>query len=300
MKKNIFKGSGVAIVTPFTNDNKINYDEFKKLIDFQIDNNTDAIIVCGTTGESATLTDCERKELIDFTVKYVNHRIPVIAGTGSNNTEYAIELTRYAKEVNVDGVLVVTPYYNKTTQNGLIEHYKAIADSVSIPIIMYNVPSRTGLNIEPATAFELSKVKNIVAIKEASGNISQVLKIKEMCKDDLQIYSGNDDQIVPILSCGGIGVISVLANIKPNITHYICSNFFEGNMSEALDLQLRNLPLINALFCETNPIPIKYALNRNGFDVRKNKTSFSRAFKRTYWIIKLLNLIITLVQVFYF
>ena len=271
MKKIIFEGSGVAIVTPFTNDNKINYDELKKLIDFQIRNNTDAIIVCGTTGESATLSDSERRELIKFTVEYVNHRVPVIAGTGSNNTQYAIELTKYAESVNVDGALVVTPYYNKTTQKGLIYHYTAIANSVSIPIIMYNVPSRTGLNIEPNTAFELSNVTNIVAIKEASGNISQVLKIKELCQDNLQIYSGNDDQIVPILACGGIGVISVLANVKPNITHYICTNFFDGKIKEALNLQIQNLPLINSLFCETNPIPIKYVLNRMNYNVGQTR-----------------------------
>ena len=271
MKKIIFEGSGAAIVTPFTNDNKINYDELKKLIDFQIRNNTDAIVVCGTTGESATLSNSERRELIKFTVEYVNHRVPVIAGTGSNNTQYAIELTKYAESVNVDGALVVTPYYNKTTQKGLICHYTSIANSVSIPIIMYNVPSRTGLNIEPNTAFELSNVTNIVAIKEASGNISQVLKIKELCQDNLQIYSGNDDQIVPILACGGIGVISVLANVKPNITHYICANFFDGKIKEALDLQIQNLPLINSLFCETNPIPIKYVLNRMNYNVGQTR-----------------------------
>ena len=256
MKKIIFEGSGVAIVTPFANDNKINYDELKKLIDFQIRNNTDAIVVCGTTGESATLSNSERRELIKFTVEYVNHRVPVIAGTGSNNTQYAIELTKYAESVNVDGALVVTPYYNKTTQKGLICHYTSIANSVSIPIIMYNVPSRTGLNIEPNTAFELSNVTNIVAIKEASGNISQVLKIKELCQDNLQIYSGNDDQIVPILACGGIGVISVLANVK---------------IKEALNLQIQNLPLINSLFCETNPIPIKYVLNRMNYNVGQTR-----------------------------
>ena len=271
MKKIIFEGSGVAIVTPFTNDNKINYDELKKLIDFQIRNNTDAIVVCGTTGESATLSNSERRELIKFTVEYVNHRVPVIAGTGSNNTQYAIELTKYAESINVDGALVVTPYYNKTTQKGLICHYTSIANSVSIPIIMYNVPSRTGLNIEPNTAFELSNVTNIVAIKEASGNISQVLKIKELCQDNLQIYSGNDDQIVPILACGGIGVISVLANVKPNITHYICANFFDGKIKEALNLQIQNLPLINSLFCETNPIPIKYVLNRMNYNVGQTR-----------------------------
>ena len=271
MKKIIFEGSGVAIVTPFANDNKINYDELKKLIDFQIRNNTDAIVVCGTTGESATLSNSERRELIKFTVEYVNHRVPVIAGTGSNNTQYAIELTKYAESINVDGALVVTPYYNKTTQKGLICHYTSIANSVSIPIIMYNVPSRTGLNIEPNTAFELSNVTNIVAIKEASGNISQVLKIKELCQDNLQIYSGNDDQIVPILACGGIGVISVLANVKPNITHYICANFFDGKIKEALNLQIQNLPLINSLFCETNPIPIKYVLNRMNYNVGQTR-----------------------------
>ena len=180
-----------------------------------------------------------------------------------------LSLQNLPKVLMIDGVLIVTPYYNKTTQSGLIAHYTAIASSVSIPIIMYNVPSRTGLNIEAQTAFELSKLENIVAIKEASGNISQVLKIKELCKDNLQIYSGNDDQIVPILSCGGSGVISVLSNIKPNIAHYICSNFFDGNIKEALDLQIKNLSLINSLFCETNPIPIKYVLNKKGFSVRK-------------------------------
>ena len=217
------------------------------------------------------MSNSERRELIKFTVEYVNHRVPVIAGTGSNNTQYAIELTKYAESINVDGALVVTPYYNKTTQKGLICHYTSIANSVSIPIIMYNVPSRTGLNIEPNTAFELSNVKNIVAIKEASGNISQVLKIKELCQDNLQIYSGNDDQIVPILACGGIGVISVLANVKPNITHYICANFFDGKIKEALNLQIQNLPLINSLFCETNPIPIKYVLNRMNYNVGQTR-----------------------------
>ena len=265
MKKIIFKGCGTALITPFTEDG-VNYAELAKLIEFQIDNNADAIIICGTTGESATMSDNERKEVIKFTVDKVNKRIPVIAGTGSNCTKSAIELSMYEQSVGVDGILVVTPYYNKTTQAGLVAHYKAISDKVNVPIVLYNVPSRTGLNIEPSTCLELSKIDNIVAIKEASGNISQIEKIRELCKDNLNIYSGNDDQIVPILSVGGIGVISVLSNLIPDDVHRMCKSYEEGNIKEALKLQLDTLKLTKALFSEVNPIPVKAACNMMGFD----------------------------------
>lgn len=269
MKKILFRGCGTAIATPFTNENKINYEVLKKYLDFQMENKVDAIIVCGTTGESATLSNDEKKELINFTVKYVNKKAPVIAGTGSNNTKFAIELSRYAEKVGADGLLVVTPYYNKTTQEGLIEHYTEIARKVKIPIIMYNVPSRTGVNILPETCLELSKIENIVAIKEASGNISQIAKIAQLCKDNLYIYSGNDDQILPILSIGGIGVISVLSNIKPKEVHDICEKYINGNIDNAKEIFLKFLPLANSLFCEVNPIPIKYALSKIGYDFGK-------------------------------
>ena len=269
MKKILFRGCGTAIATPFTNENKINYEVLKKYLDFQIENKVDAIIVCGTTGESATLSNDEKKELINFTVKYVNKKVPVIAGTGSNNTKFAIELSRYAEKVGADGLLVVTPYYNKTTQEGLIEHYIEIARKVKIPIIMYNVPGRTGVNILPETCLELSKIENIVAIKEASGNISQIAKIAQLCRDNLYIYSGNDDQILPILSIGGIGVISVLSNIKPKEVHDICEKYINGNIDNAKEIFLKFLPLANSLFCEVNPIPIKYALSKIGYDFGK-------------------------------
>ncbi len=265
MKKILFTGCGTAIATPFTEDG-INYEEFKKLIEFQIEGHADAIIVCGTTGESATMSLEEKKECIKFAVDTVNKRIPVIAGTGGNNTASAISMSKYAESVGADGLLVVTPYYNKTTQGGLVEHYKAIAKSVNLPIILYNVPSRTGLNINPETAYELSKINNIVAIKEASGNISQVAKIAHLCGDNLTIYSGNDDQIVPILSLGGKGVISVLSNIYPKYTHDIVENYLNGNVTKSLDMQLTALPLIEALFSEVNPIPVKEALNMKGFN----------------------------------
>ncbi len=265
MKKILFKGCGTAIATPFTEDG-INYEEFRKLIEFQIEGHADAIIVCGTTGESATMTTEEKKECIKFAVDTVNKRIPVIAGTGGNNTAAAISMSKYAESIGADGVLVVTPYYNKTTQEGLVEHYKAIAKSIDIPIILYNVPSRTGLNINPETAYQLSKIDNIVAIKEASGNISQVAKIAHLCQDNLAIYSGNDDQIVPILSLGGIGVISVLSNIYPKYTHDMVESYLTGNPKKALDMQLTALPLIEVLFKEVNPIPVKEALNMKGFN----------------------------------
>lgn len=266
MKKILFEGCGTAIITPF-NENGINYDEFEKLIEYQIMGETDAIIVCGTTGESSTMSEDEKKEVIKFTVNVVSHRVPVIAGTGSNNTKAVIELSKYAEKIGVDGLLIVTPYYNKTTQHGLIEHYKAIAISTKLPIILYNVPSRTGINISPQTCFELSQIDNVVAIKEASGNISQISQIANLCKNDLNIYSGNDDQIIPILSLGGIGVISVLANILPKEVHDITKLYFNGDIQEAKRRQLKAIPLIKELFAEVNPIPIKEALNMIGFSV---------------------------------
>lgn len=265
MKKILFKGCGTAIATPF-DENGINFKEFEKLIEEQIKNKIDALIVCGTTGESATMTDAERKETMKFAIDVVNKRVPVILGTGSNCTQSAILLSQYAESIGADGILVVTPYYNKTTQAGLISHYKAISQSVEIPIILYNVPSRTGVNITPETCLELSKIDNIVAIKEASGNISQVAQISALCKDELAIYSGNDDQIVPILSLGGLGVISVLSNIEPLFTHQMVYDFLEGKIDEALKKQLDCLPLVNSLFSEVNPIPVKTALNIKGYN----------------------------------
>lgn len=266
MKEIIFKGCGTAIITPFTNEG-INFEEFEKLIEEQINKGADSIIVCGTTGESSTMSLDERKAAIQFAIRTVNKRIPVIAGTGSNCTNSAIELTQFAEEVGSDGALVVTPYYNKTTQAGLIAHYTAIANSTKLPIIMYNVPSRTGLNILPATCFELSKIDNIVAIKEASGNLSQVAEIAALCRDNLHIYSGNDDQILPILSLGGLGVISVLSNIVPDVVHKMTHDFFSGNIKEATEAQLNTLELTSSLFCEVNPIPVKAALNMLGYNV---------------------------------
>ena len=266
MKKIIFKGCGTAIVTPF-NEDGVNFEEFGKLIEDQIKGNVDSIIVCGTTGESSTMTIEERKETISYAVKKVNGRIPVIAGTGGNCTKSVIEFTKWAESAGVDGALIVTPYYNKTTQAGLIAHYTAIAKETSLPIILYNVPGRTGMNITPATCKELSKIDNIVAIKEASGNLSQVAEIANLCGNDLNIYSGNDDQITPILAVGGIGVISVLSNVAPKYTHDLIENFQNGNVSEAARMQLKALPLVNALFCEVNPIPAKAALNMIGYDM---------------------------------
>lgn len=265
MKKILFKGVGSAVPTPF-DEKGVDISEFRKFLQFQIDNNVDALIVCGTTGESSTMTRDEKIIAINCALEVANEKIPVIVGTGSNNTREAIEMSKIAERLGADGILVVTPYYNKTTQRGLIAHYKAIAESVSIPIILYNVPSRTGVNIEPQTCLELSKIDNIVAIKEASGNISQVAQISNLCGDNLYIYSGNDDQIVPICSLGGIGVISVLSNIKPKFVHDMVYNFLDRNTDEARKMQLNILPLINSLFSEVNPIPIKYALNELGFN----------------------------------
>ena len=265
MKKILFKGVGSAVPTPF-DENGVNISEFRKFLQFQIDNNVDALIVCGTTGESSTMTRDEKIIAINCALEVANEKIPVIVGTGSNNTREAIEMSKIAERLGANGILVVTPYYNKTTQRGLIAHYKAIAESVSLPIILYNVPSRTGVNIEPQTCLELSKIDNIVAIKEASGNISQVAQISNLCGDNLYMYSGNDDQIVPICSLGGIGVISVLSNIKPKFVHDMVYDFLDGNIDKARKMQLNVLPLINSLFSEVNPIPVKYALNELGFN----------------------------------
>ncbi len=266
MKDIIFTGAAVAIVTPFTEDG-INYSELKKLIDFNIENSTDAIVIAGTTGESSTMTDEEHREVIKFTVEYVNERVPVIAGTGSNDTIYAVELSKYAESVGADALLLVTPYYNKATQGGLIKHYNYIADRVNIPIILYNVPSRTGVNITPETYVELAKHPRIVATKEASGDLSAIARIKALCGDELSIYSGNDDQIVPILSLGGKGVISVFSNIMPKESHDICNLYFEGKVKESCDLQTKYLDIINSLFIEVNPIPVKTALGLMGYNV---------------------------------
>ncbi|WP_330651624.1 4-hydroxy-tetrahydrodipicolinate synthase [[Clostridium] colinum] len=261
----IFTGSGVAIVTPFKEDKTIDFQTFEKLINFQIENGTDAIIVCGTTGEPSTLTNEERFEVIKFCVEKVAKRVPVIAGAGSNNTKQSVELCKRCEQIGVDGLLIVTPYYNKTTQKGIINHYKILAESVNLPIIIYNVPSRTGLNMTPKTVLELSKIDNIVGIKEASGNISQIVEIASICPKDFYIYSGNDNQILPILSIGGKGVISVMANIIPKDTHNIIEKFLNGEFEESKDLQLSVIELNNALFCEVSPIPIKTALELMGY-----------------------------------
>lgn len=262
----IFTGSGVAIVTPFNEDKSINFDAFEKMINFQVENGTDAIIVCGTTGEASTLVDDEHIEAIKFTVDTVNKRIPVVAGAGSNYTNHGVELCKRAQKVGADGLLVVTPYYNKTTQKGIIKYYQTIAGSVDLPVIMYNIAGRTGLNILPKTICELSKIENIVAVKEASGNISQVAEIASLCLDNLDIYSGNDDQILPILSLGGKGVISVLANVAPKDTHDMIKLFLEGNIKQAYKIQLKAMNLIKCLFSEVNPIPVKAALNMMGMN----------------------------------
>ena len=265
MKKIIFKGCGTAIATPF-NEEGVNLKEFSRLVEDQIKNGVDSIIVCGTTGESSTMTEEEKLKTIECAVKTSNGRVPIIAGTGSNNTKAIIEMNKKVKELGVDAVLIVTPYYNKSTQQGLVTHYTEIAKNTDLPIILYNVPSRTGVNIKPETALELSKIENIVAIKEASGDLSQIAKLANLCKDQLQIYSGNDDQIIPILSIGGIGVISVLSNVRPKYVHDMCYKYFNKETEEAAKMQIDAIPLINALFSEVNPIPVKEALNICGYD----------------------------------
>lgn len=263
----IFKGAGVAIVTPMKENGEINYEKLEELVNFQIDNGTDAIIICGTTGESATLTVEEHMDAIKRCVEFAKKRVPVIAGTGSNCTQSAVEMSKEAEGYGADGLLCVTPYYNKATQNGLIAHFKAIADAVKLPVILYNVGSRTGINIEPATVAALYKeAGNIVGIKEASGNISQVAKIMNLTDGKIDLYSGNDDQIVPILSLGGIGVISVLSNVAPRETHDIVEKYLAGDVKGSAQLQLKLIPLVNALFSEVNPIPVKAALNLMGME----------------------------------
>ncbi len=264
MKNTVFTGAATAIVTPL-NENGVDYEAFERLIEWQIQEGINAIVVAGTTGEGSTLTDDEHKAVLKFAVDKIAGRVPVIAGTGSNDTAYAIELTKYACEIGADAMLVVTPYYNKATQKGLIQSFTAIADASTKPIILYNVPSRTGCNIEPATCLALAEHPNIVGIKEASGNISQIAKIASLVGDKMDIYSGNDDQIVPILSLGGKGVISVLSNILPKDTVKICDSYFEGNVAESAKLQLKYIELIDALFCEVNPIPVKAATAAMGY-----------------------------------
>lgn len=264
----IFTGSGVAIVTPFNADESVNYDKLDEMIDYHCNHGTDSIIICGTTGESSTLSEEEHMDCIKFAIERVKGRVPVIAGTGSNSTYTTIEMSREAVEDGADGLLIVTPYYNKCTQAGLAAHYKAVAKEAKAPIILYSVASRTGVNIAPETVAELHKsTDNIVAIKEASGNISQVAKIMNLTDGKIDLYSGNDDQIVPLFSLGGKGVISVLANIAPQYTHDICAKFFAGDIAGSCKMQLDALPLIEKLFCEVNPIPVKKALNLMGMNV---------------------------------
>lgn len=265
MKKPVFTGAAVAIITPMRADGSVNYDELGRIIEDQIANHTDAIVICGTTGESPALDHEEHTQCIRYTVQKVAGRVPVIAGTGSNDTRYAIQLSQQAQEDGADALLLVTPYYNKTSQAGLIAHYTAIADAVDLPCILYNVPSRTGCNLQPATLAELAKLPNINAVKEASGNISQVAEIAELCGDELNIYSGNDDQIVPLLALGGKGVISVLSNVAPQYTHDLCAKWLAGDTAGSLEMQLKALPLCKALFADVNPIPVKWAMNRLGW-----------------------------------
>ncbi len=265
MKKPVFTGAAVAIITPMHADGSIDYEEMGRIIDDQIENGTDAIVVCGTTGESPTMTDEEHTACIRYAVKKTARRVPVIAGTGSNDTKYAVWLSRQAQADGADALLLVTPYYNKTSQAGLIAHYTAIADAVDLPCILYNVPSRTGCNLTPASLKQLAKHPNINAVKEASGNISQVAEIAAACGEELNIYSGNDDQIVPLLALGGKGVISVLSNVAPRYTHDICAKWFAGDTAGSLAMQLAALPLCKALFADVNPIPVKWAMNRLGW-----------------------------------
>lgn len=264
MSRTVFTGAATAIITPMISGG-VDYEKFAQIVEFQIKNKIDAIVVCGTTGESSTLTDEEHRELIRFCVEKVAGRVPVIAGTGSNDTDYAIDLSKFACDAGADAVLQVTPYYNKTTQKGLVKHFFAVADAINKPIILYNVPSRTGMTIKPATYAELCKHENIVATKEASGNLSDIAEIRYLCGDNFDIYSGNDDQIVPIMSLGGKGVISVLSNILPEETHNICADYLAGNVKAAADAQIKYIPLINSLFCEVNPIPVKAAMNALGY-----------------------------------
>ena len=263
-KQSVFKGVATALITPM-NESGVDYPALKRLIDWQIDEGIDALVICGTTGESSTLSDAEHRQVLSFALEVAAGRVPMIAGTGSNDTAYAISLTQYACQIGYDAMLVVTPYYNKSTQNGLVASYTAIANASTKPIILYNVPSRTGTNIEPATYQKLAQVENIVGIKEANGNISKVVETAALVGDMLDIYSGNDDQIVPIMACGGVGVISVLSNVLPRESVQICRKFFDGDVQGAMELQKKYLKLINALFSEVNPIPAKAAMSALGF-----------------------------------
>ena len=281
----IFKGAGVAIVTPMKENGDVNFEKLGEILEEQIAAGTDAVIICGTTGESSTLSHEEHMEAIRYTIDKVNKRIPVVAGTGSNCTETAIMMSQEAERMGADGLLLVSPYYNKATQKGLIAHYTAIANSVKLPIILYNIAGRTGINIEPKTLLYLAEnVENIVAVKEASGNISQIADIAAMCKGKLDIYSGNDDQITPIMALGGIGVISVLSNIAPKYTHDLAMSYLEGDVQKSCEMQLKALPLVRALFCEVNPIPVKAAMNLMGKEVgplRMQLTEMEEAHKET-------------------
>ena len=281
----IFKGAGVAIVTPMKENGDVNFEKLGEILEEQIAAGTDAVIICGTTGESSTLSHEEHMETIRYTIDKVNKRIPVVAGTGSNCTETAIMMSQEAERMGADGLLLVSPYYNKATQKGLIAHYTAIANSVKLPIILYNIAGRTGINIEPKTLLYLAEnVENIVAVKEASGNISQIADIAAMCKGKLDIYSGNDDQITPIMALGGIGVISVLSNIAPKYTHDLAMSYLEGDVQKSCEMQLKALPLVRALFCEVNPIPVKAAMNLMGKEVgplRMPLTEMEEAHKET-------------------
>lgn len=263
----LFRGSAVALVTPFNEDGSVNFEELERLIEFQIENKTDALVICGTTGEASTMTDEEQVETIKFSVEKTNGRVPVIAGAGSNDTRHGINLAKMCEDVGADGLLEVTPYYNKTSQRGLYEHYKVIAEAVNIPIILYDVPGRTSMSIAPQTVKELAEIDNIVGLKDASGNLSYAAEVRNLVGEDFDVYSGNDDVVVPLMSIGGVGVISVLANIYPRLVHDMCQNFFDGNIKEAGKIQVNNKKLIDALFVEPNPIPIKAAMNMMGYNV---------------------------------
>ena len=263
----LFRGSAVALVTPFNEDGSVNFEELERLIEFQIENKTDALVICGTTGEASTMTDEEQVETIKFSVEKTNGRVPIIAGAGSNDTRHGINLAKMCEDVGADGLLEVTPYYNKTSQRGLYEHYKVIAEAVNIPIILYDVPGRTSMSIAPQTVKELAEIDNIVGLKDASGNLSYAAEVRQLVGEDFDVYSGNDDVVVPLMSIGGAGVISVLANIYPRLVHDMCQNFFDGNIKEAGRIQVNNKKLIDALFVEPNPIPIKAAMNMMVYNV---------------------------------
>jgi 4-hydroxy-tetrahydrodipicolinate synthase len=283
MRKPIFTGAGVAIITPFTEDG-VNFEKLEELIEFQINEGIDSIIICGTTGEASTMPDDEHKAVIKFAVDKVNKRVPVIAGTGSNDTKHAISLSKYAEEVGADAILSVTPYYNKTTQKGLYEHFKLIANSIKIPVILYNVPGRTNLNIDPQTIKQLSEIENIVAIKEC--NLNQVGEVINLCPEDFTVYSGNDDQVLPLLALGGKGVISVVANILPRKTHELVATFLAGNIEESRKIQLSLLDLIKALFIEVSPIPVKAAMNLMGMEVGKCRMPLVDMSEKNYNVLK--------------